>query len=78
MTTYVKFFDTRHEKIQKSKVQKLVIFGRKPKPLAHLNFSTDFKNYNGYKTFRGMRNLCSELEKNFQNLTHPNSAIEFE
>ena len=46
----------------------MVIFGRKPKPLAH--FSTDFNNFNGSETLIwGI--LYSELEKHFQNSTHP-------
>ena len=39
------------KKFENQKYQKMVIFGRKPKPLANLNFSTDFKNFNGSETY---------------------------
>ena len=51
MNFYIEFLDTFYEKIQKSKVPKMGIFGRKPKPLAQLRFSTDFKNFNGSETY---------------------------
>ena len=51
MTFYVKFLSTCYEKIRKSKVPKIVIFGRKPKSFSHLHFSTDFKNFNGSDTY---------------------------
>ena len=51
MNFYVEILDTCYEKIRKSQIQKMVIFGRKPKPRAHLLFSTDFKNFNGSETY---------------------------
>ena len=51
MTFYVKFLDKSNEKIRKLKVQKMVILSRKPKFIAHLHFSTDFKNFNGSEIY---------------------------
>ena len=43
MNFYVKFLDTRYEKIWKSEALKMVSFGRKSKPLPHLHFSSDLR-----------------------------------
>ena len=50
MNFYVKLLGTCYEKFRKSKVPKMVIFGRKPKLFSLLHFSTDFKNFNGSET----------------------------
>ena len=51
MNFYVKFLDNCYEKIRKSELPKMVIFGRKPKPLSHLRFSPDLKYFNGSETY---------------------------
>ena len=48
---FILILDTYHEKIRKSKVPKMVILGRKPKPLAHCHFSTDLKDFYESETY---------------------------
>ena len=55
MPFYLEFLDTCYEETRKSEVPKMVIFGRKSIPLAHLHFSTDFKNFNGSETDRSIQ-----------------------
>ena len=60
MSFYVEFLDTCYEDIRKSEAPKMVIFGRKPKPIGYLHFSTDFKNFNGTSTYEA----CATSVKN--------------
>ena len=67
MNLKVEFLDTSYEKIRKSEVPKMVIFGRKPKPLAHLHFTINFKNFNESETYKACAlPLLTTREKTFK------------